>query len=105
VRSPGYRIALGFPGNYPKFFTRGIRFFATQKLRWNDTNPFPHHLFTWQGRDGTPLTSLTLPPIGTDIEPLEMAHYACEWEASTGQPDCLWLPGVGITAVAPAEIC
>ncbi|MFZ4641160.1 MAG: alpha-mannosidase [Nodosilinea sp.] len=96
--------SFGFSWQLPQILRQGgIRFFATQKLRWNDTNPFPHHLFTWQGRDGTSLTSLTLPPIGTDIEPLEMAHHACEWEANTGQPDCLWLPGVGDHGGGPSR--
>ncbi len=87
---------FGFSWQLPQLLTQGgIRYFATQKLRWNDTNPFPHQLFTWQGLDGTAITAVTLPPIGTDIDPADMAQYACQWEASTGLQDCLWLPGVG----------
>ncbi|PZV06858.1 MAG: alpha-mannosidase, partial [Leptolyngbya sp.] len=87
---------FGFSWQLPQLLTLGgIRYFATQKLRWNDTNPFPHDLFTWQGLDGTEITGVTLPPIGTDIDPVAMAEYACQWEANTGFTDALWLPGVG----------
>ncbi|HZG37148.1 MAG TPA: alpha-mannosidase [Nodosilinea sp.] len=87
---------FGFCWQLPQLLTQGgIRYFATQKLRWNDTNPFPHDLFTWQGPDGSEITGVTLPPIGTDIDPVAMAQYASQWEANTGFADALWLPGVG----------
>lgn len=87
---------FGFSWQLPQLLVQGgIRYFATQKLRWNDTNPFPHDLFTWQGLDGTTITAVTLPPIGTDIEPVEIAHYASSWEAKTSHQQSLWLPGVG----------
>lgn len=87
---------FGFSWQLPQLLTQGdIRYFATQKLRWNDTNPFPHDLFSWQGLDGTEITGVTLPPIGTDITPVDMAEYASQWEANTGLVDALWLPGVG----------
>jgi len=87
---------FGFSWQLPQLLTQGgIRYFATQKLRWNDTNPFPHDLFTWQGLDGTPITAVTLPPIGSDIDPVEMATYAAHWESTTGHQRSLWLPGVG----------
>lgn len=87
---------FGFCWQLPQLLAQGgMRYFATQKLRWNDTNPFPHDLFSWQGLDGTEVTGVTLPPIGTDITPVDMAQYACQWEASTGFVDALWLPGVG----------
>ncbi|WP_018382788.1 glycoside hydrolase family 38 N-terminal domain-containing protein, partial [Wenjunlia vitaminophila] len=31
----------------------GSRWFLTQKISWNATNPFPHHTFWWEGIDGT----------------------------------------------------
>jgi alpha-mannosidase len=87
---------FGFSWQLPQLLTQGgVRYFATQKLRWNDSNPFPYDLFTWQGLDGTPITAVTLPPIGTDIEAPEIAQYAAQWEAHTGFQDALWLPGVG----------
>ncbi|MEB3290579.1 MAG: glycoside hydrolase family 38 C-terminal domain-containing protein [Leptolyngbya sp.] len=87
---------FGFSWQLPQLLIQGgVRYFATQKLRWNDRNPFPHHLFTWQGLDGTAITAVTLPPIGTDIEAPEIAEYAAQWEAHTGFQAALWLPGVG----------
>jgi alpha-mannosidase len=87
---------FGFSWQLPQLLGQGgIRYFATQKLSWNDTNPFPHELFSWQGLDGTSITGVTLPPIGTDIDPVAMATYACRWEARTGYSEALWLPGVG----------
>ncbi|TVQ10440.1 MAG: alpha-mannosidase, partial [Leptolyngbya sp. DLM2.Bin27] len=87
---------FGFTWQLPQLLTQGgIRYFATQKLRWNDTNSFPHDLFSWQGPDGSAIAGITLPPIGSDIDPVAMATCACQWEASTGHCDALWLPGVG----------
>lgn len=31
----------------------GIKYFVTQKLSWNNINPFPHTSFWWEGIDGT----------------------------------------------------
>ena len=96
--------SFGFSWQLPQLLRQaGVRFFATQKLRWNDTNPFPYDLYTWQGLDGSQIVALTLPPIGTDIDPLAMATYACDWEANTGQTDCLWLPGVGDHGGGPSR--
>ncbi|MBD0337165.1 MAG: alpha-mannosidase, partial [Cyanobacteria bacterium Co-bin13] len=87
---------FGFNWQLPQLLAQGgIHCFATQKLRWNDTNAFPHDWFWWEGLDGTRIRSLTLPLIGSDIEPVDMADYACAWEANTGIFQSLWLPGVG----------
>ncbi|MEB3214209.1 MAG: hypothetical protein VKL39_22865, partial [Leptolyngbyaceae bacterium] len=88
--------SFGFCWQLPQILALGgIAYFATQKLRWNDSNPFPHDWFEWRSPDGTPIHSLTLPPIGSDIDPIKMADYACTWETNTGHLDCLWLPGAG----------
>lgn len=88
--------SFGFSWQLPQLLTLGgVRYFATQKLHWNDTNAFPHHWFQWQGLDGTKILSLTLPPIGSDIDPAVIVPYAVEWEAITHYQDSLWLPGVG----------
>ncbi|HEY9877104.1 MAG TPA: alpha-mannosidase, partial [Leptolyngbyaceae cyanobacterium] len=87
---------FGFNWQLPQLLAQGgIRCFATQKLRWNDTNPFPHDWCWWEGLDGTRILSLTLPLIGSDIDPIEMTHYAAQWEANTHISQSLWLPGVG----------
>ncbi len=88
--------SFGFSWQLPQLLSQGgIRCFATQKLRWNDTTTFPHSLFRWEGLDGTQLLSLTLPPIGSDIAPVQMATHGAAWEANTGLPEMLWLPGMG----------
>ena len=88
--------SFGFSWQLPQLLSQGnIRYFATQKLRWNDTTTFPHSLFWWAGLDGTHILSLTLPPIGSDIQPELMARHGAEWEAQTGLLEMLWLPGMG----------
>ncbi|MGJ3254451.1 MAG: alpha-mannosidase [Elainellaceae cyanobacterium] len=88
--------SFGFCWQLPQILRQGgVRYFVTQKLRWNDTNDFPYDWFGWRSPDGSQILSLTAPPIGTDIDPIKMADYACNWESKTGIPISLWLPGVG----------
>ncbi|MEM6433650.1 MAG: alpha-mannosidase, partial [Cyanobacteria bacterium P01_D01_bin.115] len=88
--------SFGFSWQLPQLLKLGgIDYFATQKLRWNETTTFPHSLFWWQGLDGTALLSLTLPPIGTDVDPVQIAHHSAQWEHQTGFTETLWLPGMG----------
>ncbi|WP_421656814.1 alpha-mannosidase [Leptothermofonsia sp. ETS-13] len=88
--------SFGFNWQLPQFLKQGgIEYFVTQKLRWNDTTQFPYDLFQWQAPDGTQILSLMSAPIGEGIDPVKMATYACDWEAKTGIPSALWLPGVG----------
>ncbi|MEO0406877.1 MAG: alpha-mannosidase [Cyanobacteria bacterium P01_A01_bin.135] len=88
--------SFGFCGQLPQILRQGgIDYFATQKLRWNDTTTFPHQWFRWQAPDGSSVLGVNLPPIGTDIDPVAMATHQRDWEAATGHPDALWLPGVG----------
>ncbi len=47
---------FGFPGSIPQLAAQaGMRWFFTIKLRWNETNEFPHDTFWWQGIDGSRL--------------------------------------------------
>ncbi|MCT7984365.1 alpha-mannosidase [Laspinema sp. A4] len=87
---------FGFCGQLPQLLKQGgIEYFVTQKLRWNDTTEFPYPVFWWESPDGTRIFSLMSAPIGTGIEPVQMADYACDWEQKTGLKESLWLPGVG----------
>ncbi|MEM1254837.1 MAG: alpha-mannosidase [Cyanobacteria bacterium P01_H01_bin.21] len=87
---------FGFCSQLPQLLKLGgIEVFATQKLRWNDTTQFPHELFCWRAPDGSEVIGWTLPPIGTDFDPLQIADYAAAWEATTKKPHTCWLPGVG----------
>lgn len=88
--------SFGFCWQLPQLLTQGgIETFATLKLSWNDTTEFPHQLFWWQSPDGSRILSLMLPPIGTDIAPVQMAKHAAKWESSTNLSDSIWLPGLG----------
>ena len=53
---------FGFSGNLPQYLRGcGVDYFITQKLSWNETNTFPHHLFLWEGIDGSRVVSHQLP--------------------------------------------
>ncbi|WP_448596240.1 alpha-mannosidase [Thermoleptolyngbya sp.] len=87
---------FGFCWQLPQFLHQGgVDFFVTQKLRWNDTNEFPHEAFWWEAPDGSRIFSLHSAPIGEGIDPLKMARYATQFEQKTGYPHALWLIGVG----------
>ena len=46
--------SFGYSGALPQIaLSAGADYFLTQKLSWNDTNPFPHHTFLWEGIDGS----------------------------------------------------
>ncbi|MGO9911700.1 MAG: alpha-mannosidase, partial [Acidimicrobiales bacterium] len=46
--------AFGYSGNLPQILkAANVRRFLTQKLSWNEINPFPHHTFWWEGIDGS----------------------------------------------------
>jgi len=46
--------AFGYTAALPQIMAAaGVGWFVSQKLSWNDTNPFPHHTFWWEGIDGT----------------------------------------------------
>ena len=87
---------FGFCWQLPQILQGGnIKYFATQKLRWNDLTDFPFEIFWWEAPDKSRILSLMLPPIGETIEPVKMARYAYEWQVKTGEKNVLWLPGVG----------
>ncbi len=53
---------FGFSGNLPQLMKGcGVDYFVTQKLSWNESNVFPHHLFHWEGIDGTRVLAHQLP--------------------------------------------
>ncbi len=45
---------FGFAANLPQLLRQaGLPYFFTTKLNWNETNPFPHDLWQWEGLDGS----------------------------------------------------
>lgn len=88
--------SFGFCWQLPQIFKQGgIDYFVTQKLRWNDTTQFPYEVFWWRSPDGSEILSLMSAPIGEAIDPVKIANYLWDWQAKTGIPEALWLPGVG----------
>src|SRR5213075_769931 len=57
--------SFGYTAALPQIVTlAGMRWFLTQKISWNTTNPFPHHTFWWEGIDGTRVFT-HFPPVDT----------------------------------------
>lgn len=50
---------FGFSAQLPQIMKlSGIKYFATHKVFWNDTNKFPYSVFNWIGIDGTSIPSI-----------------------------------------------
>ena len=71
--------SFGFNWNLPQIYQKcGMNYFVTFKLQWQiDRNdppvPFPHHLFWWQGPDGSRVLSfLTVGPYNGKAEPSQL---------------------------------
>lgn len=87
---------FGFCWQLPQILKLGqIQYFVTQKLRWNDTTPFPYQIFFWRSPDGSEILSFMSSPIGEGIDPVKMGSYAVEWQKQTELQQALWLFGVG----------
>ena len=49
---------FGYPASLPEILVScGIRYFSTNKLHWQAKEPFPYHLFSWKGLDGSEILS------------------------------------------------
>lgn len=77
---------FGFTGSFPQILRQaGVKFFLSQKLSWNDTNPFPHHTFIWQGIDGSPVLTHFTPT--NDYNFSNMPHDFIKTERRFHQSD------------------
>jgi len=69
--------SFGYSAAWPQLARlAGARYFLTQKLSWNQTNPFPHSTFLWEGIDGTRILT-HFPPVATynaELTPDELAR-------------------------------
>ena len=74
--------SFGYTAALPQIVTlAGMRWFLTQKISWNTTNPFPHHTFWWEGIDGTRVFT-HFPPVDTynaELTGEELAHSAANF--------------------------
>ncbi len=74
--------SFGYTAALPQIVAlAGMRWFLTQKISWNTTNPFPHHTFWWEGIDGTRVLT-HFPPVDTynaELSGTELAHSAANF--------------------------
>ena len=79
--------SFGYTAALPQIVAlAGMRWFLTQKISWNTTNPFPHHTFWWEGIDGTRVFT-HFPPVDTYNSQLtgeELAHSAASFRDKGG---------------------
>lgn len=53
---------FGYTAALPQIMKKsGLKYFMTQKLSWNEHNPFPYHTFWWKGMDGSAVLTHMLP--------------------------------------------
>lgn len=87
---------FGFAGQLPQILIdSGFTLFITQKIKWNDTNIFPHQLFWWEGIDHSQILTYFSNDIGKGTNAVEIMDFATAQMAKTQINDVLWLYGVG----------
>jgi alpha-mannosidase len=70
---------FGYCASLPQLLKgAGIDYFMTTKMNWNDTNPFPHDLFYWEGIDGTRILSYLNHGVNEYTHPKEIKDH---WES------------------------
>lgn len=89
---------FGFAGNLPQLFQQaGMPYFFTTKLSWNETTPFPHDLWTWEGLDGSTVTAHLfknnywgMPGMGSYNGDISPAHTVRVWKNNLGKQLNVW---------------
>jgi alpha-mannosidase len=88
--------SFGFTRQLPQILRRaGVDSFLTQKLDWNDTTPFPHRVFWWEGPDGSRVLTYFPHRYDNPIDPIHIAHDLALHAPASGTPEILYLYGVG----------
>ncbi|WP_353889769.1 glycoside hydrolase family 38 C-terminal domain-containing protein [Galbitalea sp. SE-J8] len=68
--------SFGYSAALPQLLVgAGFEWFLTQKLSWNERNPFPHSTFLWEGVDGSRIFT-HFPPVDTYSSQLSGAELA-----------------------------
>lgn len=107
---------FGFPAQIPQLMRHaGLKWFATNKLNWNQINPVPSSSHQWEGLDGSRVLAhvLTTPrsvqylPFPTNYKSdLSAAEVVGTWDRSTAQTHVRDLPicyGYGDGGGGPTE--
>lgn len=97
---------FGFTAALPQILSKsGVDYIASQKLSQNKINPFPHHLFRWQGLDGSEVIMHNFPEDTYDSR--ARATSSLKLEANYKEkhicPEALMVYGVGDGGGGPAE--
>ncbi len=93
---------FGFSGGIPQLLrSGGLTGFFTIKLNWNETNRFPHDLFTWEGIDGSTVTAWMSRNVrsnrgyNADIQPIDMAGTWIDFDGKRYHPETIAAFGWG----------
>jgi alpha-mannosidase len=88
--------SFGYNWQLPQIYKRsGFDSFVTQKMSWNETNPFPYKLFWWEAPDGSKV--LTYFPHGYNrgIDQDQLAQDIADYVPEDHFPEIMHLYGVG----------
>ena len=88
---------FGYSWALPQIMRRsGVDYFFTSKLVNNDTNRFPHSLFTWRGVDGTPILAyLQRMNYNGMLNAATLRNIDREFDQKDTVPECLMTFGYG----------
>jgi alpha-mannosidase len=89
---------FGYSAALPQIMAKsGVTTFLTQKLSWNQFNPFPHHTFWWEGLDGSRVLT-HFPPEDTynsELKPSGMIAAQARFREKAVVGEVMSLFGVG----------
>jgi len=89
--------SFGYNWNLAQIYKKaGMIGFLTQKINWNDTTRFPHHIFWWEGPDGSRLmTYFPVGGYGDSMDTNEVLGQLKTMKQTTGVPEVFAIFGVG----------
>jgi alpha-mannosidase len=110
-RSAWLPDVFGFSGGLPQLLQLGgMTGFFTHKLNWNETNHFPHDLFTWEGIDGSTVTAWMTRTIrsfrgyNADIQPIDTYGSWADFAGKRYHPEAMVVFGWGDGGGGPTSI-
>ena len=100
--------AFGFSPGIPQLLRgAGISGFFTAKLKWSETNNFPHDLFVWEGIDGSSVTAHTMLNPGADyngdIVPFDLLGVWNNFGGKRSHQESIFAFGWGDGGGGPSE--
>jgi len=89
--------SFGYNWNLAQIYKKaGMVGFLTQKINWNDTTRFPHHIFWWEGPDGSKLmTYFPVGGYGDSMDTNEVLSQLKTMKQTTGVSEVFAIFGVG----------